>query len=321
MAWIDRREIRRIASVLVDAVQVDAAADLCSEDAATAIEVHFPSVVTRPLSRSDSIFGGSDLCSVDGFYVAASDFSPPTILFEDEVTDRRVRFTLLHELGHHLIAENPADFLDPIDKIAGADGDPQQVEELVCHDFAGRLILPDHLLNDLIPDLRRLSSDDVIKVHDDSDASWEATAVRLANLDETRAAVVLIRSSGSVDFAAGGSHGWWPRGSSVKKTGTLDRVLRTDHRIPVQQDVYRYSLPFEKQMYCDAVKVHDGLAVAVLRPLRMDGAFDPPVETEKPWDDVEFCDWCDEERTEDWCEVCNGRFCQCGRCGCNQLKR
>lgn len=317
---VNRRAIADLAGQLVGLLSVDVLLDLRREEPSAAIEVHFPPIAVRSLPPGLSIFGGSDRCSLDGCYFAMDPIGPPTIVYDTGVSVSRGRFTLLHELAHHLILQHAELFLDAIDLLAKSHDEVVHVEELVCHEFAGRVIIPGTILDDVVGDLKTLSSADVVLVHDSTLASWEATAVRLANVEATRAAIALIRAQGSVDFVAGGSHGWWPRGSKVKPVGPLDRVLRADRKPLVQAEAFRYSLPFEKSMYCDALKVDDDLAVAVLRPFRTDGRFDPLPEVSSPWDDVEFCLWCEEERTTDWCDMCNGRFCDSGHCGCNQRK-
>ena len=90
------------------------------------------------------------------------------------------RFTILHELGHHLVVTAAAALLDDIDTVGAASGSGAiQAEEAVCHRFAGNLLVPDELLSETIGN-DRVTPDHVVAIHERGAASWEACAVRVA---------------------------------------------------------------------------------------------------------------------------------------------
>jgi hypothetical protein len=304
---------------MVSTVDADALADLRNEDPATALELHFEPLRVRALPNAGEL--GPD-CSTDGYYDSITG-ATPTILFADDVSPARSRFTLLHELGHHLLAFDEAHLLDAIDQLATERTPQVQIEEKVCHEFAGRVLIPDDLLSDVTSD-HRLSPSDIVDLYERCDASWEAVAVRAASACQYKAAVVLLRKTGFVSFCAASSRltaQWWPRGSSVPADGPLARALLRPHR--ARNEIYRSGLAFAEPMYCDSLVVHDGLAVAVLTDKPSDGRFDILEEPEPAWKErQDFCERCNEERTDGWCDICRGRFCpECERCACSPLAK
>jgi len=115
----------------------------------------------------------------------------PWILYRSDVVAARLLFTLLHELGHHLIRHVDPDLLDTVDQLAGPAGTPENTEELLCHEFAGEVLIPTSML-DAVIGAQRPEPRHVAMLHDASDASWEAAAVRVAHRLAGRGAVVLI---------------------------------------------------------------------------------------------------------------------------------
>ena len=104
----------------------------------------------------------------------------------------------------------------------------------------------------------------VLRLYETANASWEALAVRVADYSQTKTAVVLIRQPGEVSFVAVNWLSSWPRGSSVKPSGPLDRALQ--YNTTAHRDVYRYGLGGAEALFCDTARVDGGLAVAVLSP-------------------------------------------------------
>ena len=306
--------VETIASAMVESIESQTLVDLRTEDPASAVELYFAPVRVMPLEARAGAFS---TCSTDGFYDCGTG-SVPTILFAEDVAPSRARFTLLHELGHHLLVTQLSHLLDDIDQLAGASTDPQHIEEKVCHQFAGRVLIADDLLAAVVQGAR-LRPTHIAELHDQSSASWEAVAVRAAASCPYKAAVVVLRERGAVGFCAASSRlqaAWWPRGSMVASGGPLDRALVSDQT--ARNEIYRAGLGFAEAMYCDSVRIHDGLAVAVLTDKPSDGRFDIPEEPEPSWKEREdFCERCNEERTQGWCDSCRGRFCpQCERCAC-----
>jgi hypothetical protein len=184
-------------------------------------------------------------------------------LYRDDVADGRVRFTLLHELGHHLIWDVDPQLLDLIDSMAGDRSDPAEVEERVCHRFAATLLvsdkLLDHVLGDAEPDVSHI---EVLRQL--SPASWQAVAVRVAQRMRAAGAVILLRSPGRVAFAATSPelYGFWPAGSRVAPGGPLAHAFqRADHNA---RDIFAWDQPGQRRLWCSVRPVHQRLAIAVL---------------------------------------------------------
>lgn len=296
---------RRLLEYVEPAVQVA----LQVEDPASTIELRFAPVMVRALQARAMASG--DTCSTDGFYEASIDPARPWIIYANDVSPSRARFTLLHELGHHLLATVAAELLDPIDQLGP---DAQAAEEQVCHVFAGLILVPDHFLP-----AGTLTPADVVRVKEASGASWEATAVRLVAVTMDPLAIVLVRDQGTVAFGVSSrslGSGWWDRGSALDRHGPLWTALGRD--IVAQRDTYRFGLPGAQALFVDARRPHQHLAVAVLSRTPSDGHFEVLVDPDPSWrNDSGNCLFCPGERGTDWCEICNGRMCdECGRCGC-----
>ncbi|HEU5001167.1 MAG TPA: ImmA/IrrE family metallo-endopeptidase [Actinomycetota bacterium] len=295
----------------------DARADLVAEDPVAALEIYFQPLGIKALS--DINYGGD--CSVDGYYESMLDDARPWIFYSTNASDGRIRFTLLHELGHHLLQTSAAGLLDDIDVIAGArGGEAVRIEETICHQFAGRLLVPDELLEEVVGQ-GPLLPEHIIEMRTRSHASWEALVVRAADRLARSGAVVLLREPGTVGFAS--ARGLdvlvWPRGSGLDPQGPLSRAFgRPQRAVP---DVYGFGLPFSCQLFCDTAYSEEGIAVGVLSRKPSNGGLSILQELPKPWEQQnQACHWCNGERTEGWCENCSGPYCEtCGNCGCSTL--
>ncbi|MCY3925404.1 MAG: ImmA/IrrE family metallo-endopeptidase [bacterium] len=309
-----RAAISKIAERMLAPVPPGALNDLRDEDPATAVEVHYPPVHVLPLPPENIT---SADCSVHGYYERFLDPARPRILYSNAVTPERARFTILHELGHHILVTSGDGLLSDLDQLAGPQGDPVEVEEAACDQFAGEVLVPAELMEQIIGD-DPVKPRHVLETRQRTNASWEAVAVQVANYPERRTAVVLIREPGQVSFVARNGLQAWPRGSRVQSGGPLDRALRRDSRR--RPDVYRHRLAGAENLYCDTARVDGRLAVAVMAPQRSDGgltALEPVEPTWKTRD--ESCEWCGDERDVGWCDHCRGRRCRsCSRCGCQQ---
>ena len=288
--------------------------DLRDEDPETVIEVHYQPVRVLPLPP-ESITSGD--CSIDGYYEQFLDVARPCILYSNTATPERARFTILHELGHHIFVTVGAPLLNDLDQIAGPLGDPKDVEEAACDQFAAQVLVPTELLGQIIGD-GPVMPRHVVEAREQTNASWEAVAVQVANYPQTRTAVALVREPGQVSFVARSGLQAWPRGSPVQPGGPLDQALRFDSRW--RRDVYRYSLGGAEQLYCDTARVDDRLAVTVMSPRRSDGGLTVLEPVEPTWKTrEESCEWCGDERDVGWCYYCRGRRCRtCLRCGCRK---
>lgn len=316
---VPRPTIDTVTTALVELVEpiID---DLANEDPAVAVEAYFDPLRVRSLPAASL---SSSECSIDGYYETNVDPKRPWILYADDVAAARARFTILHELGHHLFATSAASLLDDLDAIGGSATGATQAEEAVCHRFAGHVLIPQPLVDAEI-DGQELRPEHVIALHDRSHASWEAVAVRSAAAATRRTVVLLIREPGEISFAAPSgriAQSRWPRGSGVQPHGTLARALGAERQRAIK-DVYRWNLAYAEQLYCDTTRVHDRLAVGVLRDKPSDRRFDILEDVEPSWKTKEeFCSRCGDERDVGWCDTCRGRRCRsCGSCGCDRPK-
>lgn len=310
--------IQSIARALADHVDPQAQADLRGEYPAHAVERHFAPLGCAPFPSTTI---APSFCSIDGCYVADIDATTPWILYADDVHKDRIRFTIVHELGHHLLATVAARLLNDIDVVGGARADDAiHTEEAVCHHFAGLLLVPDDILEAVIRN-ERITPRHVAEIHERASASWEATAVRIAGAMPSRGAVVLLRDDSRVSFCASsyrmGSK-WWARGSLLKPGGPLSRGFRLVQTAVV--DEYRFDLSFAEAMFCDTLPIHNGLAIGALGERPSDGSLSIIEQPEPSWkNQEEFCEWHPGVvRDVGWCFKCRGRRCpECFRCGCN----
>lgn len=237
-------------------------------DPVSAIPKLFDPVQLREVDLGEAIV--SDRCSCDGFYDSEITLGTPWILFRHDVVHERLLFTLLHELGHHVVRHVEPSLLDVVDELAGPSGDVEETEEELCHAFASEILIPAALVQLVVSDGPPRPRD-VIRLKESSSASWEAVAVRVARLISGRGAVVLVRASGSVGFSAPSPslRAPWPRGSAVRPGGPLAAALRaasTD-----QTEVFRWNLEGSVTFSCDTEPVDSHLAVAVLYEERPSG--------------------------------------------------
>lgn len=307
--------IGSVTDALFETLDEVALADLRTEDPATAVEVHFAPIRLQALPARQVASGD---CSTDGYYEVELDPSVPWILYADDVAATRRRFTILHELGHHLLATVASQLLDDLDRIAGSAA--ARAEEAVCHRLAGRILVPDELIKSVIGSDRPMPAH-LMAIKAQSGASWEAVAVRMASSLGEPAAVVLIREQSLISFATASSrlgYDWWPTGSRTDVNGPLRSALRRTHRaVP---ETYRYGLSAARRMFCDTAPAHAALAVSVLTDKPSDGHFEILEQPEPAWRERwTYCEFCAGDRNRGWCELCRGHLCrECGRCGCQK---
>lgn len=314
MAISRRKAMRDITNQLIDLLSSDARTDLAKEDVLAALSVHFPDVGLRALPSG--AIGDGD-CSVDGYYDPYTDPRQPWIFYEDEVVPERLRFTLTHELGHHLLATTGAELLDTIDTAAGALRKPADVEEDICHLLAGSLLIPDELLHDIVPTTAQLRPSHIRDLAEQTTASWEAACVRAVDAVPHDAVACLVRERGRVAFVASNSFTGWRRGSIVKPGGPLDRALTL--RATAIPETYRFDLGYAEKLFCDVEPIHNRLSIAVLARTPSDRHVEVLEDEEPIWKREQFCAFCGNERTVGWCDDCKGRHCmECSRCGCSR---
>jgi len=264
----------------------------------------------------------SDECATDGYYQHADPLLGSAAIFYDEyVAPERIRFTLIHELGHHLIRSVDPTLLDAIDQLAGANGNPEIIEERACHTFASYVLIPPSKIADTAD--RPTGPERLIALHDHTTASWEACAVALSQHLPGAAAVIIVRQPGRIAFCAStpALAGMWPRDSAVDPTGPLSRCL--NRPVQAKADYYAWRLWNERQLWCDAQPIHNGLAVAVLSTTPSDGGLNILQPEHSAPRDVDPCPRCEDGwLITGWCDACRSKRCaDCGACKCQPYAR
>lgn len=307
-----------IAIELLDALGDVASLQLADHDEFECFETLYPEIRLVEVGESGPAVRNDD-CAVDAFYVS-SDHGGPSIVFRADVDGRRRRFTLMHELGHHLLDTSAAELHDAIDQCAGRSGDCQAIEEAVCQAFAGRLLVPDARIEEVLQGAP-LKPRHVAELYELSGASWMAVSVRLAEASRQRCAVVLMTQKDRIRFAATspsafGSWGTWRPGSEVNPRGPLSASFMRNAR--AEPETYRWGLGYASAGFCDTLRVDDRLTVAVIADKPSDGSFGILEAPEPAYKDREhWCEHCAELRSVGWCGDCRSRRCpECDRCGC-----
>lgn len=305
--------IDSIACDLVACLAQDVLNELRGQNPEVAVEIHFAPVTIHAL-RASSMSEGN--CSTDGFYDPFIDPGCPRIFYANDVSARRAHFTILHELGHHLLQTISSHLLDDIDQISSSPSEAISTEELICHNFAGRILVPEELLDNIVG-TGLVRPEHIRDVHDLGSASWEAVAIRISGKMRHRGAIILIRDRVTISFCAPSPlMGWlgWRRGSQVETNGPLSRAILENQNEEV--DTYRFGLSYAQSMTCQSAMIREGFAVAVLGELPSDRGNSV---SETTWErEVQFCKSCMiVERIVGWCDNCRGQFCpDCGECGC-----
>jgi hypothetical protein len=255
--------------------------------------------------------GAQEDCSVAGGYRHATD--PPTLLVAASMSRRRRAFTALHELGHHLQRNDVTLALRTLDRRDG-----EAVEEAACDMFAGRLLIPDQLVERHIGP-RGPAASDVVALYNESGASRAACCVRAAEGLSGLGAVMVVEPTGLVSFAA--FYGLIPpaRGSDQSDTPLLRAALARDGRA-TRDTVIRYRDGSTSDLLYGDCAPCDGYLVAVLVTDRAAWMpFAPPRPgTRRPrgsW----ICETCQDEfiPREPPCQRCGQPRCpEHGHCGC-----
>lgn len=252
-------------------------------------------------------------CSISGRYL--EDCDPPELVIAQSGSTRRDHFTALHELGHHLqrTTINLGD-------TAVSHSLSEEFEDASCDVFASRILIPEDIVNAAIG-ARGPDAESVVRLYENSNASRWACCVRAAERLVGFGGVILLDSSGVVNFSA--TSGIHPPafGSSQASTPIISDLLRQPSRVvPVELDThiaYRTGTR-SVTLYGHAIW-WDGYIVAVLvedHPAWR--RFAPPRSGSgryvAAWEGCEIC--LEDFQVEDRCSVCGKPFCPSRHCGC-----
>ena len=268
-------------------------------------------VAVRLVPESDLSRG----CSVAGAYKYQE--TPPAIVITRSASRRRQAFTGLHEFGHHLQKTDRRLGITVLDHPEGA-----VLEEVSCELFASRVLLPDELVDDVVP-TRGPTAISVVTLYERSNASRAACCVRVSERLVGGGVVAVYRSDGTV--AAASSSTLYPpaRGSDQSRTPLIARALaRPGEIVEHDRTMIAYSPGESVLLYGQAAWI-GGFIVAVLQQDHAGWKPFAPPRTERPvftgtrtrWP---FCETCQDTftRDDDECTLCGAARCLQGHCDC-----
>lgn len=170
---------------LLTGVTSAALSDLASDPIAAVTAGYGIAVEPRPPEPSGKH------CAVDGTYTSGP---PPVIRYASDISPARQRFTILHELGHHLIEYDVR--LNDL-----TISDEERRDEEICNEVAATVLIPDdtveRVLADGVPTAER-----VARLYDATHASREACCVAAARSLGRSGCVTLGTVDGQAVFTA-----------------------------------------------------------------------------------------------------------------------
>lgn len=290
--------------LVAEQVPLEHHADLI-DDPQTTIEMLFPTMTVS--SRSPS--PGGDGCGVDGTYNPGP---PPRIVFADDVIPARRRFTLLHELGHHLIEhDGPLNELD----VSGV----ERRDEAICNEVAASILIPAELVDEHIP--AKFTAQDVARLHASVEASRSACCVAAVRRLHHPGCVMLGTAEGVAVFTAHHLGTEWrvARGSPQGADSILAKAGRSIARAARETTTVRFaSGNVSGPLHGDAYVDDDGWVFAVfvqdtVSPWVRGLAFNT-VDTGPDYETID-CDRCGEVTAWKTCRTCGDKICPtCDRC-------
>lgn len=281
---------------------------LAEDPAGTVRELFAVEVTLRP-----ALLRGSN-CTVDGTY----DPGPPArIRAASDVAAARTCFTILHELGHHLIELDT--FLNEL-SITDAD----RRDEEICDEIAARLLMPDEIRDELLPP-RRFTARNVAKLFETTRASRQACCVTAASRLRAPGCVILGNADGVATYIAHHPTTQWriARNTPQGEESLIAKAARwsTKHARDITR-VRFASGAISGPMHGDAFAADDGWVYAVIvEDTHSPWEQNPRRVITNPWADVEEieCGNCGEvsRSRRAPCRRCGDRYCRrCGRCSC-----
>jgi len=252
---------------------------------------------------------GTSPCSIAG------SFQPEDrlITVEQSKSEGRIRFTILHELGHALAYSDDAiqDWLFGLGDLS------RRAEEQYANAFATEVLLPKKMVDDVIP-TEGPNAWDVVRLWRSSTASREAVCVRSAQRLLCPGLVAIVRGT-IIQFAATRSLLFdVPRDSDQGEGSYFERSTQTDS---LREHGVEVSLPDGLNsglFYADAYRDDDGYTFVVLQENRPPWIAGQGVSTEPELNELD-CPVCDRVR---WtaarrCPRCGDYPCPDHGCSCN----
>jgi len=269
-------------------------------------------VAIRLVPESDIPSG----CSVAGSYKHRE--TPAAIVVTMSASRRRQAFTALHEFGHHLQKTDRSLGTTAVEHSDGA-----VLEEVSCELFASRVLLPDDLVDKIIP-TRGPTADSIVTLYKRSYASRAACCVRASERLVGGGVVAVYRSDGIVAAASSSTLYQPARGSDQSRTPLIARALaRPGATVEHDNTVIAYSTGASGPLYGQAAWIDDFIVAVIQQDNAAWKPFAPP-RTERPvltgtrtrWP---FCETCQDtfaRDDDDECAVCGAPRCPEGHCDC-----
>ena len=296
--------VRRQAAHLVGLVAEDLREGLAHDPEQVMVDAYGITVTYVAASTSSR-------CSIDGTYTA----NPPAITVATSLSAGRERFSLLHELGHHLQRND----FDSIDVLNRAGKNRRTLEEDICDSFAAEILLPEPDVDDAL-DGQLPSAEALASLYKEHSASRAACCVRIAQRLRSSGYVLLTNLDGHVAFAATAGDAL-PLARGTRQVDELfaealsGRVTRGKTRVT-------YPSQWQSPVYFGELLQAGDWVFGVLQdqppswqvvPLKGDELKPAPGQIE--------CGHCG-ETFAGWnppCERCHVRTCaHCGRCECTK---
>lgn len=280
-----------------------------AEDPMGAAEVLFEplTVSTRPASAAGP-------CGVDGTYHPGP---PARIVVAEDTGRQRQNFTVLHEVGHHLIEHD-----GPLNDLAIDDADRR--DEAICNEVAASILIPADVVAELLP-AGKVTGRDVAELrrHLEDRVSRAACCVAAIRRLGRPGAVMLGTPEGEAVFTAHHIATNWrvARDTAQGPDSILALAGRATSRHHRGVTTVRFAHGGSSgQLQADAYLADDGWVYAVLVD-----------DTHSPWDtglsfataetgpnieDIE-CPRCGPQRAWKVCPRCGDHECpNCERCSC-----
>lgn len=258
-------------------------------------------------------------CSVAGGYLWQT--NPPTLVVSQSMSRRRQRFTLLHELGHHIQSND----MDLGSALMECD-DSEAFEDAACDAFAARILLPPELVRQSMPSSGP-DVNSVLNLYQKSTASRAAICVQLASELRTPGVIAVFSAEGIVSFAAARGTTYPPAKGSDQSSNVLVAAAMVgsldDHAITRDNARISYSTGHTSNQLYGQIAWCDGYLVAVMVEYGASWkSFSPPregtamVSTTSKWHDCETCG--SNFVVKSRCASCGEPRCSNGHCACTR---